>query len=231
MAETGRCRRGGDRRTGRRRHLRRDDGDRNRLTGINEDDLTLLGRPFAADPSFAKLAGVPVHLGNSVALALVYAAVAHNRIPGPPWLRGALFATLEDTMLYPIAMLEQFHPSIRDGQVDRYWTLPAYLLSIPVTSLTAPSSASSTSAFVDHNGIGRRPIRSPRYAFVGEGALPSRGSDSGVPDSKAVHSEHGRAQGPPSPYDNVAGIQFEACVDSARNSASHFCTGARRARQ
>ena len=82
----------------------------NRLTGINEDDLTLLGRPIAADPSLAKLAGVPVHFGNSVALALVYAAVAHDRLPGPPWLRGALFATLEDTLLYPIAKLEQLAP-------------------------------------------------------------------------------------------------------------------------
>ena len=103
----------------------------NRLTGINEDDLKLLGRPLAADPGKAKIAGVPVHFGNSVALALLYAAVAHDRLPGPPWLRGALFATLEDTVLYPLAMLERFHPGVRDGQIDRYWTLPAYLLSIP----------------------------------------------------------------------------------------------------
>jgi len=103
----------------------------NRLTGINEDDLKLLGRPVAADPSLAKLAGVPIHFGNSVALALVYAAVAHERLPGPPWLRGAIFATLEDTLLYPIAKLENLHPGVRDGQIDRYWTLPAYLLSIP----------------------------------------------------------------------------------------------------
>ena len=103
----------------------------NRLTGINEDDLKLLGRPLAADPAMAKIAGVPVHFGNSVALALLYAAVAHDRLPGPPWLRGALFAMLEDTLLYPIAMLEQFHPGVRDGQIDRYWTLPAYRLSIP----------------------------------------------------------------------------------------------------
>ena len=103
----------------------------NRLAGINEDDLKLLGRPIAADPAMAKIAGIPVHFGNSVALALLYAAVAHDRLPGPPWLRGALFATIEDTVLYPLAMLEQFHPGVRDGQVDRYWTLPAYLLSIP----------------------------------------------------------------------------------------------------
>ena len=103
----------------------------NRLSGINEDDLKLLGRPFVADPDRAKPAGIPVHFGNSVALALAYARVAHDRLPGPPWLRGAVFATIENTALYPIAKLEGYHPGVRDGQIDRYWTLPAFLLSIP----------------------------------------------------------------------------------------------------
>lgn len=103
----------------------------NRLTGINEDDLKLLGRPFVNDPDRAKPVGVPVHFGNSVVLALAYAALAHDRLPGPPWLRGAIFATIENSALYPIAMLEEHHPGVRDGQVDRYWTLPAFLLSFP----------------------------------------------------------------------------------------------------
>lgn len=103
----------------------------NRLAGIDEDDLKLLGRLFVNDPARAKRAGVPIHFGNSVVLAMLYAGIAHDRIPGPFWVRGALFAIIENTVLYPLAALEDLHPGIRDGEIDRYWTWQAYLLSIP----------------------------------------------------------------------------------------------------
>ena len=46
-----------------------------RITGQNNDDLKLLGRPFVRNPRYAKLAGIPVHLVNSVGLASVYPRV------------------------------------------------------------------------------------------------------------------------------------------------------------
>jgi hypothetical protein len=103
----------------------------NRVTGMEIDDLELLGRPFVDGPEGAKLAGAPIHFGNSVAFAIAYAAIAHDRLPGPPWMRGVLFALVENTLLYPIAALEQHHPGIRKGEIDRYWSLKAYLQSIP----------------------------------------------------------------------------------------------------
>ena len=102
----------------------------NRISGKNLDDLKLLGRPAVRNAKWAKLAGVPVHLFNSVVLAIAFALV-RRRLPGGPAAQGIAFATIENTLLYPIAALEELHPGVRDGQVDRYFTLPAYLLSIP----------------------------------------------------------------------------------------------------
>lgn len=103
----------------------------NRLTGQDNDDLKLLGRLLVKGPKHAKLAGLPPHLINSTILGVAYAALAHDRLPGPPWLRGALFATVENTLLYPLALLEDLHPGIRNGEIDRYLTLKAYLQSVP----------------------------------------------------------------------------------------------------
>ena len=103
----------------------------NRLTGQNNDDLKLLGRLLVKGPEHAKLAGVPPHIFNSANLGIAYAALAHDRLPGPPWLRGAVFATVENTVLYPLALLEDKHPGIRRGEIDRYLTLRAYLQSVP----------------------------------------------------------------------------------------------------
>lgn len=103
----------------------------NRLTGQNNDDLKLLGRMLVKGPEHAKLVGVLPHVVNSANLGIAYAALAHDRLPGPPWFRGALFATVENTVLYPIALLEDKHPGIRNGEIDRYLTLKAYLQSIP----------------------------------------------------------------------------------------------------
>lgn len=103
----------------------------NRLAGVKADDLILLGRPMVKNSDRAKLAGIPIHFTNSIIFAGVYAALAHDRLPGPPWLRGVIFANVENTVLYPLSALENRHPAIKSGQIDRYWTLGAYLLSIP----------------------------------------------------------------------------------------------------
>jgi hypothetical protein len=103
----------------------------NRLTGQNLDDLLILGRPFVDDLATARVLGVAVHLANAVALGIVYAALAQDRLPGPGWLRGIIFGNVENTTLYPFALFENAHPAIRAGEVDRYWTFSAYLQSIP----------------------------------------------------------------------------------------------------
>ena len=101
-----------------------------RLTGRNVDDLIVLGRPLVKEPKNARTVGAAIHMFNAVALAGVYALVEH-RIPGPPWWRGVVFANVENAILYPLTILEDRHPAIRDGQVDRYFNWPAFWQSVP----------------------------------------------------------------------------------------------------
>lgn len=102
----------------------------NRISGHNLDDLKLLGRPFVKDPGAAKAAGAAVHLFNSISLAALF-PYARRLLPGGPIAQGVCFALIENTVLYPVAALEHLHPGIRNGEIDRYFTLKAYLLSIP----------------------------------------------------------------------------------------------------
>ena len=101
-----------------------------RLTGRNVDDLMILGRPFVGDPTKARAAGGAIHAINSLALAGLY-AMLERRIPGPAWLKGVVFANVENVILYPITRFEDIHPAIRTGQVDRYYNWPAFWQSVP----------------------------------------------------------------------------------------------------
>lgn len=101
-----------------------------RLGGRNLDDLLLLGRLVAREPGRARAVGLAAHLANSVGLALLYARF-HDRLPGPPWWRGVLFANVENTLIYPLTALDQLHPAIRDGELDRYFSWASYLQSAP----------------------------------------------------------------------------------------------------
>lgn len=102
-----------------------------RLTGRNVDDLLFLGRPLARDPSRARRLGLAIHAANSVLLGVLYARLAHDRLPGPPWWRGVVFANVENALLYPLTAFEDRHPAIRDGQLDRYFSWPAFAQSTP----------------------------------------------------------------------------------------------------
>lgn len=103
-----------------------------RLCHDNVDDFILLGWPVVgAHKELARPVGALMHTANGVVLAILYAAVAADRLPGPPWLRGALFANIENSTLYPLALLQSYHPAIRSGHLDPYWTWKAYLQSIP----------------------------------------------------------------------------------------------------
>lgn len=101
-----------------------------RLTGRNVDDLVLLGRPLVKNRDDARKAGLAIHAFNSVALAGLYALV-EDRLAGPPWLRGAIFANVENAFLYPLTALEGFHPAIQDGQLASYFNWPAFWQSVP----------------------------------------------------------------------------------------------------
>jgi hypothetical protein len=101
-----------------------------RLTGRHVDDLMILGRPFTKEPKQARALGGAIHAVNSLALASLY-AVLERHIPGPPWLKGVIFANVENVILYPITLFEDIHPAIRTGMVDRYFTWPSFWQSVP----------------------------------------------------------------------------------------------------
>jgi hypothetical protein len=54
-----------------------------------------------------------------------------KRLPGPPFIRGLIFATIEDTVLYPLSALERFHPAYKNGDMGSYWSLRSYLWTMP----------------------------------------------------------------------------------------------------
>ncbi|MGH2531230.1 MAG: DUF6789 family protein [Thermomicrobiales bacterium] len=100
------------------------------LVDSNTDDLILLGYPLVRDADVARRVGALVHVANGAALGVAYSLVGRRYLPGPGWLRGAIFANLENTLLYSLAKFEQHHPAIRDQVLDRYATPTAFLQSI-----------------------------------------------------------------------------------------------------
>lgn len=104
-----------------------------RITGSRIDDLILLGRPVVPSrPDLARPVGAVVHLANGAFIGLSYAALAHDRLPGPAWLRGVTALMIENLSLYPVmSVARHLHPAMRDGQLDDYWTWPAFVESLP----------------------------------------------------------------------------------------------------
>jgi hypothetical protein len=67
-----------------------------------------------------RVTGAVVHAVNSATLGAVYALVS-GRLPGPGWLRGVSFATIENLALWPIIIvLDRVHPAIRSGALPSY---------------------------------------------------------------------------------------------------------------
>ncbi len=104
-----------------------------RITGSRIDDLILLGRPAVPNrPDVARPVGAVLHLANGAVIGLAYAALAHDRLPGPAWLRGVAALTIENLSLYPVmSVARNVHPAMVDGQLDDYWTWPAFVESLP----------------------------------------------------------------------------------------------------
>lgn len=92
----------------------------------NVDDLTLIGRLVTKNRRVIRPVGLAIHLLNGATLGIVYETLARDRLPGPPAVRGICFSLLENTLLYPLALLENRHPGIRDGILSRYWNAPAF---------------------------------------------------------------------------------------------------------
>jgi hypothetical protein len=89
-----------------------------RLLRYPQRDLMLQGRLLPALEPVWPLAGLVMHAGFGATLALLYAAVGRDRLPGPAWLRGALWANLENCLLWPLTpLIDRWHPAARDGSM------------------------------------------------------------------------------------------------------------------
>lgn len=114
------------------------------LTKKNTDDRVLLGRVTPVPREQVALSGTVWHLVNSIVFAAAFRFVARDLMKGPMWWRATVFANIENTALYPLALFEDFHPAIRDGQLDSYQSWTAFAqetwrhvaLGIAVGSLT-----------------------------------------------------------------------------------------------
>ena len=55
-----------------------------------------------SDKRLVRQVGLGMHLVNSAVFGIAYARIAHDRLPGPPWLRGVAVASIENALIYPI---------------------------------------------------------------------------------------------------------------------------------
>ncbi|HET8843292.1 MAG TPA: DUF6789 family protein [Ktedonobacteraceae bacterium] len=66
-----------------------------------------------------------IHLFNGVALAEVYAALGKRFLPGPGWLKGAIFGEAFTIGVWSFTpLIDKYHPLIRSGEMPRLanWT-------------------------------------------------------------------------------------------------------------
>ncbi|MBA2290679.1 MAG: hypothetical protein H0V98_09900 [Chloroflexia bacterium] len=101
-----------------------------KVTGNNVDDRVLLGGIAPLSTSTSKKLGTAMHLGASIAAGVFYVRVVKGWISGPGWWRGVVFASVENALLYPWLLLEDFHPAIRDGRLDSYQSWTAFLQGV-----------------------------------------------------------------------------------------------------
>jgi hypothetical protein len=72
-----------------------------------------------------------IHLANGVLLGEVYAAVLKRFLPGPDWLKGAIFGELfivSAWWLVPVA--DEHHPMIKSGELPRLASWTSFLQNI-----------------------------------------------------------------------------------------------------
>lgn len=101
-----------------------------RLFRYNADDYQLLGGALGLHPVPASRAGKGIHLVNSAILGILFERLAYRRFPFSPLINGAVFATIENAVLYPVFIVERLHPLIGSGDLPSYSTGTAFTQSV-----------------------------------------------------------------------------------------------------
>lgn len=91
------------------------------VTGEDTDDLKLVGMLVTRKSPYWLVIGANAHFFNGTALAIAY-AYAMRFIPGPPWLRGIIFAQIENFSLWHLCIrpLDRVHPAVKSGNLPTY---------------------------------------------------------------------------------------------------------------
>lgn len=104
------------------------------ITGNRFSDVRfiqgLMGKKATTEKKFLALAWA-IHILNGVALAEIYAAVVKRFLPGPNWLKGAIFGELfivSAWWLTPLA--DKYHPLIQDGEMPKLFNWKSFLQNI-----------------------------------------------------------------------------------------------------
>ncbi len=93
------------------------------------DDLKLLGMIATRRTPYWQAAGLATHFANGTALAVVYALLLRNRLPGSPVVRGLLLGQIENALLWSAVplVIDRYHPAIKAGALPRLNT-PVYAI-------------------------------------------------------------------------------------------------------
>jgi hypothetical protein len=104
------------------------------LTGNRISDIRfiqgLIGGKNASKKRFSLLAWI-IHLLNGALLGEIYAAIFKHILPGPNWLKGAIFGELfivSAWWLTPFA--DKHHPMIKSGELPKLVTWTSFLQNI-----------------------------------------------------------------------------------------------------
>lgn len=97
-----------------------------KVVGNSVDDRVLLGGVAPVSLRRARVLGTALHLAVSVVASVTYVRLTRSRLRGPDWWRGVVFASIENALLYPWVLLEDFHPAIRDGRLGSYQSGTAF---------------------------------------------------------------------------------------------------------
>jgi hypothetical protein len=104
------------------------------LTGNRFSDIRfiqgLIGGKNASKKRFSLLAWI-IHLLNGALLGEMYAAIFKRILPGPNWLKGAIFGELfivSAWWLTPFA--DKHHPMIKSGELPKLATWASFLQNI-----------------------------------------------------------------------------------------------------
>ena len=96
-----------------------------------QNDISEFGRYISKSRSYTWVLAWMLHLLNGVMLAEVYAAVFKRFLPGPNWLKGAIFGELFIVSAWGLTPLaDKYHPMIKSGELPRLANWTAFFQNI-----------------------------------------------------------------------------------------------------